>query len=144
MANSNISDIANGIELGENRSEGVELGEAIKAGKAVKKSTAAKVIKSTTSDDGLFLGIMGEHYNVDLDTQITSGYDGTVVTEGYCPAFVDDPGESLYAGAKLYEPESTDGNLSWTAGSADKEEPVATLVRDISNGDTVAIIKLVR
>ncbi|BDI54855.1 MAG: hypothetical protein [Lokiarchaeia virus VerdaV1] len=90
---------------------------------------------------GGFLGVMKEHYEFDLDTDITEGKYGDVVTDGYCAVMIVDPTENLYPGTPLY-PSVTKGKMGYTPSI--NLEPIATLKSTIVSGDDVAIVKLLR
>jgi len=137
MANTNISDITEGgVALGENKfKESQLLDEGIKAGMVVMK-TATGIDKHNL--DAYFLGIMKEHEEFDLDTEITAGKYGDVITEGYCAIFIENPAATRYAGTFLYK--GLGGSMCITAMGS----PFAVLERTIVTGDTVAIVKLLR
>ena len=96
-------------------------------------------IALSTAITGDYLGIMKEHEEFDLDTDIDAAEYGDVVTEGYCALRIVNPGGTKYAGTLLFG-HATAGALSITpAGAA-----IAVLERTIVTGDTVAIVKLLR
>lgn len=140
-----ISEITEGsIALGENRfSEGQLLDEAIKAGEVVEMTATGIRLVPTTVEGGYgnFLGVMKEHHEFDLDTDITAAKHGDVVTEGYCAAFVEDIDGTYYPGTLLYTDPTKAGRFSreYTTVNA-----VAVLKETVNNGDKVAIIKLLR
>jgi len=136
MVNDEISDIANRIALGENKfEESQKLNEGIKAGMAVIKNATG--ISKHNFDDEIF-GIMKEHEEFDLDTEITAAKYGDVVTEGYVPVFVEAPGAIKYAGSFLYK--GSQGSIAFT----EMGSPLAILEREVAATDTVAIVKLVK
>jgi len=139
MANTKISEIANGIALGENRfTESQVLDEAAKAGEVV--TATATGVALTLGVDGIFLGVVKEHEEFDLDTDITLGKEVDIVTEGYCAVFVCDILDTKYPGTLLYTHYDTPGSLRLTANAT----AAAKLLRTIHSGDTVAIVKLLR
>jgi len=137
MAKTKISEISEGgVALGENKfKESQKLDEAIKAGMVV-KMTATGIAKNSLSSE--FLGIMKEHEEIDLDTEITIALYGDVVTEGYCAVFIENPAGTKYPGTFLYK--GLNGAMAVTAMGA----PFAVLERTIVSGDLVAIVKLLR
>lgn len=147
MANSKISDIANGIELGDNERQSMITGETgIKAGMAVKKFNADRIIKITAAEVNLnFYGIVKERQDTDLDTAFASGVSVDVVRSGFAAAFIEDPTADKLAGESfMAHPAATAGSLCIMAtGDFATDQCVAEIVEDISNGDTVAIIKLI-
>lgn len=142
MANTKISQISEGgIALGENKfSESHLLDEAIKAGEVVEQ-TATGIRLYPITVEGNFLGVMKEHEAVDLDTDIAAGKYGDVVTEGYCPAFIEDITGTHYPGTLIYTDPTKAGHFSVSYTSA---QAVAVLKRTVNNGDKVGIIKLLR
>ena len=141
MANTSISDISEGgIALGENKfKEGQLLDNAIRAGECVRLTSTGIDLYSLM--EGPFSGIMKEHEEFDLDTDITAAKHGTVVSEGYCAVMVKNPAETKYPGAFLYG-DTTPGQMGWIATMS--AEPIAVLERKIVSGDTKAIVKLLR
>ncbi|BDI54899.1 MAG: capsid stabilizing protein [Thorarchaeia virus VerdaV2] len=137
MANKKISQISEGgIALGENKfKESQLLHEAIKAGEVVK--ITANGIELVNLDDN-YSGVMKEHEEVDLDTDIAAGKYGDLVSEGYCAIFIENPAGTYYPGTFLYK--GLGGCMCVTAMGS----PWAILERTINTGDTVAIVKLLR
>lgn len=140
MANTKISEISEGgVALGENKfTEGQLLDAAIAAGELV-KATATGIALSNTAD-GDYLGIMKEHEEIDLDTDITAALYGDVVTEGYCAVRIVNPAATKYPGTLLFGVVATPGSLTIVVLGS----PIAVLERIIVTGDTVAIVKLLR
>jgi len=141
MVNTKISEISEGgIALGENKfKEGQLLDNAIRAGECVRITATGIDLYSLM--DGPFSGIMKEHEEFDLDTDITAAKYGTVVSEGYCAIMVKNPAATKYPGAFLYG-DTTPGQMGWIATMS--AEPIAVLERKIVSGDTKAIVKLLR
>lgn len=140
MTNTKISEISEGgVALGENKfKEGQLLDEDIKAGEVVEMTATGVALANGT--DGVFLGVMKEHEEFDLDTDITSGKRGTVITEGYCTLFLCDINGTYYSGEFFYTHYDTAGSLRNTANGP----PAAILMNTINSGDKVAIVKLMR
>ena len=140
MANTKISEISEGgVALGENKfTEGQLLDNVIQAGQLV-KATATGIDLNNTAD-GDYLGIMKEHEEIDLDTNITAALHGDVVTEGYCAAQIVNPAATKYPGTLLFGVVATPGFLTIVVLGS----PIAVLERTIVTGDTVAIVKLLR
>lgn len=140
MAKTKISEISEGgVALGENKfAESQLLAETIKAGEVVKMTAAG--IALADGVDGIFLGVMKEHEEFDLNTDITAAKKGDVITEGYCAVFVCDIYGTHYPGTLLYTHYDTPGSLRLTANA----DAAAKLLRTINVGDTVAIVKLLR
>ena len=139
MVNTKISEIANTIGLGENKhKESQYLTEAIKAGEVVKMTASG--IALADGVDGVFFGVMKEHYEFDLDTDITAAKYGDVITEGYVAVFLCDIFDTYYPGEFFYTHYDTPGSLRNTANGP----PAAMLVETINSGDTVALVKLMR
>jgi len=137
MANNAISDISEGgIALGENKfKESLVLYEAIKAGEVVK--ITANGLELVNLDDD-YSGVMKEHEEFDLDTDITAAKYGDIVSEGYCAIFIENPGGTYYPGRFLYK------GLGGCMCVTKMGSPWAILERTINTGDTVAIVKLLR
>ena len=140
MANTKISEISEGgVALGENKfKEGQLLDNIIQAGQLV-KATATGIDLCNTAD-GDYLGIMKEHEEIDLDTNITAALHGDVVTEGYCAVQIINPAGTKYPGTLLFGVVATPGFLTIIVVGS----PIAVLERIIITGDTVAIVKLLR
>lgn len=140
MANTLISEISEGgVALGENKfKEGMLLDAAIAAGELV-KFTATGIALSNTAD-GVYGGIMKEHEEIDLDTDITAALYGDVITEGYCAVRIVNPAATKYPGTLLFGVVATPGALTIVVAGS----PIAVLERTIVTGDTVAIVKLLR
>ena len=140
MAKTLISELSEGgVALGENKfKEGMLLDAAIRAGELV-KFTATGISLSNTAD-GDYGGIMKEHEEFDLDTDIDAAKYGSVVTEGYCTARIVNPGGTKYPGTLLFGVVATPGFLTIVVAGS----PIAVLERTIITGDTVAIVKLLR
>jgi len=135
-----ISEVSEGgVALGENKfKESQLLDNPIKAGELVKKTATGIDLSDGATGD--YLGIMKEHEEVDLDTDIAAAKHGDVVTEGYCAVFIVNPAATKYPGTLFYGIATTPGSLSITvAGIA-----IAVLERTVVTGDTVAIVKLLR
>jgi len=137
MAKTKISEISEGgVALGENKfKEGQLLDEAIKAGEVVIMTATGIALHSLNSE---FLGVMKEHEEFDLDTDITAAKHGDVVTEGYCAVFIENPAATKYPGTFLYK--GLGGRMCITAMGS----PFAILERTVVSGDLVAIVKLLR
>ncbi len=140
MAKTKISEISEGgVALGENKfTESQELDEATKAGEVV--AMTATGVALALAVDGIFLGVVKEHEEFDLDTDITSGKEVDVITEGYCAVFVCDIYGTHYPGTLFYTHYDTPGSLRLTANGP----AAAKLLRTINASDTVAIVKLLR
>ena len=142
MAKTKISELSEGgVLLGENKfKEGMLLDAAMYAGHLV-KATATGIDLGNTAD-GDYLGILKEHEEFDLDSEITiaSPKYGTVVTEGYCAVKIVNPATTKYPGTLLFGVIGTPGSLTIVAAGS----PIAVLERTILTGDTVAIVKLLR
>jgi len=140
MANTLISELSEGgVALGENKfKESQLLDNPIRAGELV-KMTATGIDLSDTAD-GDYLGIMKEHEEVDLDTDIAAAKYGDVVTEGYCAVRIANPAATKYPGTLLYGVVATPGFLTIVVVG----QAIAVLERTIITGDTVAIVKLLR
>lgn len=149
MANDEIKDITEGsAALGENKfTEGLLLDVAIKAGEVVRKTSTGIALNDyyytgdplTIRSPGDWLGVMKEHYEFDLDTDITAGKYGDVITEGYCAIFIRAPGKICYAGTTFYGDNLNPGQLHWSSVAA----PIAKLKRDVAIDATVGIFKLI-
>ena len=140
MAKTKISEISEGrVALGENKfKEGQLLDAAMYAGHLVKATSTGIALCNTA--DGDYLGILKEHEEYDLDTEIAIAKYGDVVTEGYVAAKIVNPAGPKYPGTLLFGVVATPGYLTIiVAGS-----PIAVLERPIISGDTVAIVKLLR
>ena len=140
MVNNLISEISEGgVALGENKfKESQLLDNPIKAGELVKfTATGIDLSDAATGDYG---GVMKEHEEVDLDTDIAAAKYGDVVTEGYVAVFIVNPATTKYPGTLLYGIAATPGSLSITATG----QAIAVLERTVVTGDTVAIVKLLR
>lgn len=137
MANTLISELSEGgVALGENKFKESQLLDAdIKAGQCVKMTATGIAVNNLGST---MLGVMKEHEEFDLDTDVTAAKYGDVVTEGYCAVFIEDPAGTEYPGTFLYK--GLDGALCITAMGS----PFAVLMRTINTGDKVAIVKLLR
>lgn len=137
MANTKISELSEGgVALGENKfKESQKLDAAIKAGQCVVMTATGIAVHNFAST---VLGVMKEHEEFDLDTDITIGKYGDVVTEGYCVIFIENPAGTFYPGTFLYK--GSDGALSVIAMGS----PFAILERTVNTGDLVAIVKLLR
>lgn len=152
MAKTKISELSEGgVALGENKfKEGMLLDAAIAAGELVMATATGIALNNLTSGD--YLGIMKEHEEIDLDTDITAALYGDVITEGYCAARIVDPAGTKYPGTLLFGIVGTPGALSITVPITAVDptygsrlgEPIAVLERTIVTGDTVAIVKLLR
>jgi len=139
MANTKIREIANTIPLGENKfSEGQLLDAAMYAGHVVIKTATGIALCNVATGD--ILGVLKEHYEYDLDSEIAAGKYGDVVTEGKCAVKIVDPAATLYPGTNLYSVVATPGFLTKVVAGA----PVAKLLRTVNTGDTVAIVSLIR
>ncbi|BDI54966.1 MAG: hypothetical protein QIT40_gp08 [Lokiarchaeia virus VerdaV4] len=139
MVNTLISEIAKKIALGENKfKESQLLDVAIKAGEIVMMTVTG--ITLAWSAKGVFFGVMKEHEEFDLDTDITALKHGDVVTEGYAAVFITSISDTYYPGEFLYVSTTQDGQLVLTANGP----PAAMLMRTINTGDKVAIVKLMR
>lgn len=139
MTNDEISDIAWGIELGENR--GPQFGklvEEIKAGSLVKIDSDMYISKAGSGEEAA--GILDKHYNVDLDTGIASGLQGHIINRGYAPVFCEDPTGDKPIGTPVFDGASTAGSACWAAGG----RRIGTTVAEVSDGDTVALIYIDR
>lgn len=141
MANDEISDISEGgIALGENKfKEGQLLDNAIRAGECVRITSTGIDLYSLMN--GPFSGIMKEHEEIDLNTDITAALYGDVVSEGYCAVMIKDPAATKYPGTFLYG-DTTPGQMGWIATMS--AEPIAVLERTVVSGARVAIVKLLR
>jgi len=137
MVNTLISELSEGgVALGENKfKESQLLDEDIKAGQCVKMTATGIAVNNLGAT---MLGVMKEHEEVDLDTDVAAGKYGDVVTEGYCVVFIEDPAGTYYPGTFLYK--GLDGALCKTK----MDSPFAVLERTINTGDKVAIVKLLR
>lgn len=137
MVNEKISDISEGgVALGENKfKESQLLHEAIKAGEVV-KITANGI--ELVNLDANYSGVMKEHEEFDLDTDVTAAKYGDIVSEGYCALFIEDPAGTYYPGTFLYK--GLGGRMCVTAMGS----PWAILEKTIVSGDKVAIVKLLR
>jgi len=137
MANTLISEISEGgVALGENKfKESQLLHEAIKAGEVVK--ITANGLELVNLDDD-YSGVMKEHYEFDLDTDITAAKYGDIVSEGYCAVFIENPAGTYYPGRFLYK------GLGGCMCVTKMGSPWAILERIIVTGDRVAIVKLLR
>ena len=144
MVNEKISEISEGgVALGENKfSESHLLDEAIKAGEVVEQTaTGIRLNPTTEGGAGNYLGVMKEHEEFDLDTDITAGKYGDVVTEGYVAAFIDEITGTHYPGTLLYTDPTKAGRFCPTVTI---NEAAAVLKRKVVSGDKVGIIKLLR
>lgn len=139
-AKTKISEISEGgVALGENKyKESQLLDVAIKAGELVKMTATGIALANMAS--GTYLGVMKEHEEFDLDTDIDAGEYGDVVTEGYVAAFITGITDTWYPGTYFYTCFATPGSLTLSPAGP----PVAVLERTINTGDTVAIVKLLR
>lgn len=142
MVNDEISDISEGgVALGENKfEESFLLDEGIKAGMLVKQ-TATGIAKFAYGPGGDPMGVMKEHEEFDLDTEVTAAKYGDVISEGYVAIFIEAAGSIHYPGSIMYG-SYTGGSLGWTLVGS--EEPIAVLKKEIAADDTVAIVKLLR
>ena len=127
MVNTSISDISEGgIALGENKyTEGQLLDEAIRAGEVVIMTATGIALHNY---DSIYLGIMKEHEEFDLDTDITAAKYGDVITEGYVAVFITNPGATKYPGTFLYK--GAGGTFGFTATG----EVFAILKRTVVSG----------
>ena len=141
MTNDKISEISEGgIALGENKfKEGQLLDNAIRAGECVRITATGIDLYSLMN--GPFSGIMKEHEEFDLDTDIDAAEYGDVISEGYCAVMIKDPAATKYPGTFLYG-DTTPGRMGWTVTMS--AEPIAVLERKVVSGDDVAIVKLLR
>ena len=136
MTNTKISDIAKTIGLGDNKhKESQLLDEAIKAGEVVIMTATGVALVNL---DDYYLGVMKEHEEFDLDTDITAAKYGDIVTEGYCAVFIENPAGTYYPGTFLYK------GLGGCMCKTEMGSPWAILMRKIVTGDRVAIVKLLR
>ena len=141
MAKLLISDISEGgVALGENKfREGQLLANPIRAGECVR--ITASGIDLFSLMDGPFSGIMKEHEEFDLDTDIDAAEHGDVISEGYCAVMIKDPAATKYPGTLLYG-DTTPGQMGWIQTMS--AEPIAVLERKVVSTDTKAIVKLLR
>ena len=137
MVNTKISEISEGgVALGENKFKESQLLDVdIKAGQVVMKTATGINLHNL---DAYFLGVIKEHEEVDLDTAITTGKYGDIITEGYVAVFIENPAATRYAGTFLYK--GLNGSMCITKMDA----PFAVLERTIVSGDLVAIVKLLK
>jgi len=136
MANTKIKDVANKIPLGGNMfAEGLILGEAMKAGTGVYKSNATTIMKC--DDPEICLGVLKEHEEFDLDTEITAGKRGDVVTKGNVAAFIFQDGVH-YAGSNYMAAQFAAGKFRASGGVGS----TAKLLKDIAADDDVAILRI--
>lgn len=139
MVNTKISEVSEGgVALGENKfARGMILGEDLPAGTVVMKTAAGTIAKCNSQSK--MLGVLKEHEEFDLDTDITSAKKVTVVTEGYVAAFMAHPGATKYAGTTFvpgqYGGDPGKFKTSTTTGSA-------KLLRDVVATDEVGVFKL--
>jgi len=142
MANDEIKDVANTIELGDNLGENADLYEDAFPGHLMYWVDADSVAKYPANDIQPLAGVLDTKYDHDLGSAISSGVAVHVTNEGWVAAWIDNPGGTKYRGTELFRPKSTAGVLSFTASGA--EAPLAKLAADVASGDTVARIKLLR
>jgi len=144
MPKTKISEISEGgVALGENKfKEGQLLDADIAAGELVMASATGVALNTGVAGD--YLGIMKEHEEFDLDTDITAAKYGDIITEGYCAARIDNPLATKYPGTLFYGIATVAGALSITRPAAGAGQAIAVLERTIVTGDTVAIVKLLR
>lgn len=148
-----ISDIANGIEKGENkRNNCILLEDAMLPGMAVYETPSPDIHRvrmvGAATKIGLLAGILGQRYDQNLDGTSTnkvtaSGDESWYVSEGYCPAFIEAPSQHFPIGTLLYCGTGStvaDGYLSTTVNA----EAIAELVEPMGPSDEVGIIKLLR
>jgi len=129
-----ISEIGWGIEAGENRAP--LFGEiyeenGIKAGSEVVIDSNKRIWKANTATGAA--GILGKHYDVDLDTVIPSGYRGQIVTRGYVNMFCDDPQADQEIGTPVFDEPTNAGIAPWAAGGRE----FGTIDARVLNGDEV-------
>ncbi|MFX1371339.1 MAG: hypothetical protein ACFFCE_05720 [Promethearchaeota archaeon] len=142
MANDEISDIGNSIEVGDNKAPLFgTLIQDIKAGSLVHIDSSKNIRKASTSYRAA--GVLNKHYNVDLDTAISSGYQGNIITEGYVNMFCDDPGEDKEISEPIYDKPANAGIAPWSAGSA-TGQTFARIVYRVPNGDSVCRARIDR
>lgn len=140
MVKSKISEIANTIELGENRGFfGVNHAE-IKAGQVVRQVPGSRDLIELAGSSEEMGGVLDMHYDVALDAGIPSGYSAHPITQGNVAVFVENPGADKDIGVPLFDGAGTAGSLAWAAGGS----IVGHLAEECDNGDTVAIVKLVK
>jgi hypothetical protein len=156
MANTDISDVAKLMKLGDNKTVSVELEANSNVGDALYYSDDGKVTPVPTDSDQVFAGINGGKYDETVDATISSGKVIEMIVEGYTAAITADPGATKYPATPLYAGSSADtstaGAMSYSVpnGGADDYEPIeqsapaAKLTKAVANGDTVALIKIQR
>ena len=131
MSKTKISDIGWGIEAGENRAPLFgKLVEDIKAGSLVRINSAKEISKADTAKAA---GVLNKHYDVDLDTAISSGYQGNIVTRGYVNIFCDDANADKEIGESVFDSPSNAGIAPWSAGGRE----FGTIDERVPDNDTV-------
>jgi len=148
MANDEISDIANGIELGDNERDTYILKEDIEAGKLVliDSDVPTKVKKTAAGSVNLdMLGVLKEHQEVDIDSQIASGVAVDIILKGKFAGFCDAPGSECLPGNLFMANATAAGDLKiMGTGDMDTDEAVAENINTIGASDTVGLFRFLR
>ena len=135
MSKTKLTDIGWGVEAGENRAPLFgELVESIKAGYLVSIDSNKHIRKANSATGAA--GVLREHYAVDKDTAIPSGYSGHIVTRGYVNMFCDDAGADKEIGEPVFDKPANAGIAPWTAGGRE----FGTLDERVPDNDTVCRI----
>jgi len=139
MANTSISDVADAIELGENRRDTGTLDAAANAGQLMKETATGFDLNDLVNGAR---GVLRDRYDTDIDTQIAINTEVEVTTRGYVAAYCVDPTGAKQRGSLLWPSLATPGSLVWAAEALG--EPIAELVEPAANGDTVVVVKLLK
>ena len=149
MANTKIEDIANDVDLGENKVETLLASEAtIKPGMGVYKdvaSGAASIEGSSALNQ--FLGVAGKRFDMTGMEYAHTQHEGITIFKGGNVALrVDDAGGAKIAGAELMCSGAVAGSFGWQEDdfkALSGYKTVAVTIDDVANGDTVAKARLI-
>ena len=145
MANTAILNIANTVAEGDNTIKSAILGETGKAGMGVYfvNSTGVKLIDGAANLSSGLAGVIKEHYSTGM-ADLSNGQSIEYVTKGYVSAFVDDPGKDIGPGTEIHGSGAVAGSFGWFLADVALSgyRPIGRAVKKVSNGDTVAHIKL--
>lgn len=148
MANTTIASIANTVAEGDNTVHGAVAAEAsLAAGMGVYyvNPTGVKMIEGSAAMITGLAGVVKEHYATG-NGALSDGQSIEIVTRGYAAIKINDPGKALGAGVEVH----LSGNVAGSFGLLTDRDfvalsgyaPVGRTIRPLSNGDTVAHIKL--